>query len=242
MPKAVMRSSSAHLLEAAIGTAYLACCNRNDPRLGCLQKQRLHPQPAELLEDLMTMTRVVAGDTLPVAGTWTIDPSHSTVGFSVRHLGLAKVRGTFQDFTGDIVIAEDPTASSVAVEVQVASIDTRDAGRDEHLRNNDFFDVPVHPTMTFTSTSVSGSGADWKVTGDLTIRGVTRQVVLDATFEGTAGDPWGGSRAAFSATTEVNREDFGVSWNAPVETGGVLVGKKVKLEIEAEAVLQAPAA
>jgi polyisoprenoid-binding protein YceI len=191
---------------------------------------------------MTTMTRTVAGDTLPVAGTWKLDTSHSTVGFTVRHLGLSKVRGTFADFAGDVVIAEDPTASSVAVEVVMASIDTRDAGRDEHLRNNDFFDVPNHPTMAFRSTSVSGGGSDWKVTGELTIKGVTRVVVLDATFEGTAADPWGASRAAFSATTEIDREDFGITWNAPLETGGVLVGKKVKIEIEAEAVLQDPAA
>ena len=188
------------------------------------------------------MTRTVAGETLPAAGTWTIDPSHSSVAFSVRHLGLSKVRGRFSSFTGDVVIAEDPTQSGVEVRIDVASIDTRDDKRDEHLRTNDFFNAPEFPTMTFTSTSVSGGGSDWQVTGDLTIRGVTRQVVLDATFEGTASDPWGGSRAAFTATTEVDREEFGMTWNAALETGGVVVGKKVKIEIEAEAVLQVPAA
>lgn len=188
------------------------------------------------------MTRTIEGTTLPVVGTWDLDPSHSTVGFSVRHLGLSKVRGTFPAFTGVVTIAEDPTASSVEVAIEVASIDTRDAGRDDHLRTNDFFDAPNHPTMTFRSTEVRGGGSDWQVTGDLTIRGVTKQVVLDATFEGTAADPWGNSRAAFTATTEVDREDFGMTWNTPLEAGGLLVGKKVKIEIEAEAVLQAPAA
>lgn len=185
------------------------------------------------------MTRTVAGETLPAAGIWTLDPSHSSVAFSVRHLGLSKVRGRFSSFTGDVVIAEDPTQSSVEVRIDVASIDTRDEKRDEHLRTNDFFDAPEFPTMTFTSTSVSGAGSDWQVSGDLTIRGTTRQVVLDATFEGTAGDPWGGSRAAFAATTEVDREQFGMTWNAALETGGVLVGKKVKIEIEVELVREA---
>jgi polyisoprenoid-binding protein YceI len=188
------------------------------------------------------MTRTVGDDTLPAAGTWSIDPSHTSVGFSVRHLGLSKVRGRFSSFTGDVVVAEDPAQSSVQVAVDVTSIDTRDEKRDEHLRTNDFFSATEFPTMTFASTSVSGSGPTWQVTGDLTIRGVTRQVTLDTTFEGTASDPWGGSRAAFTATTEVDREQFGMTWNAALESGGVLVGKKVKIEIEAEAVLQAPAA
>lgn len=184
------------------------------------------------------MTRTVAGEIIPAAGTWSLDPSHSSIEFSVRHLGLAKVRGRFGTFTGAIVIAEDPAQSSVNVAVEVASIDTRDDKRDEHLRTNDFFSAPEFPTMTFASTSVTGSGTERKVTGDLTIRGTTKQVTLDATFEGTATDPWGGSRAAFSATAEVDREDFGMTWNAALEAGGVLVGKKVKIEIEAEAILQ----
>ncbi len=187
------------------------------------------------------MTRTIEGTTLPAVGVWAIDPSHSAIGFSVRHLGLSKVRGRFSSFTGDVVVADDPGASSVNVSVDVTSIDTGDEKRDEHLRTNDFFDAPSFPTMTFASTAVSGAGSDWQVTGDLTIRGVTRQVTLDTTFEGTASDPWGSSRAAFSATAEVDREDFGMTWNAALEAGGVLIGKKVKLEIEAEVVLQAPA-
>ena len=184
------------------------------------------------------LTRTVAGDTLPAVGTWALDPSHSSVAFSVRHLGLSKVRGRFSSFTGDVVVADDPTQSSVNVAIDVTSIDTRDDKRDEHLRTNDFFNAPEFPTMTFASTSVSGGGSDWQVTGDLTIRGITRQVTLDVTFEGTAPDPWGGSRAAFTATTEVDREQFGMTWNAALETGGVVVGKRVKIEIEAEVVLQ----
>lgn len=185
-------------------------------------------------------TRTVAGDTLPAAGVWSLDPSHTSVGFVVRHLGLSKVRGRFSSFTGDLVVAEDPTQSSVNVAIDVKSVDTGDEKRDEHLRTNDFFSPDEFPTITFASTSVSGGGSDWEVTGDLTIRGVTKQVNLDVTFEGTETDPWGGSRAAFSASTEVNREDFGISWNAALESGGVLVGKLVKIEIDAQAVLQTP--
>jgi polyisoprenoid-binding protein YceI len=186
------------------------------------------------------MTRTSEGTALPAVGTWDIDASHSTVGFSVRHLGISKVRGVFSSFSGSVEVVEDPTLSSLRVEVEVASVDTKDAGRDEHLRTNDFFSAPEHPTMTFTSTSVAGAGTQWQVTGDLTIRGVTRQVTLDTTFEGLATDPWGGDRAAFSATAEVDREDFGMTWNAALEAGGVLVGKKVKIEVEAELVRSGP--
>ena len=186
------------------------------------------------------MTRTSEGTTLPAVGTWDIDASHSTIGFSVRHLGISKVRGVFSTFSGTVEVAEEPTGSAVQVEVDVASIDTKDANRDEHLRTNDFFSAPEHPTMTFTSTSIAGGGTQWLVTGDLTIRGVTRRITLDTTFEGLASDPWGGDRAAFSATAEVDREDFGMTWNAALEAGGVLVGKKVKIEIEAELVRSGP--
>lgn len=187
------------------------------------------------------MTRTRSGETLPAVGVWSLDPSHTSVEFVVRHLGLSKVRGRFGSFTGDVVVAEDPTESTVNVAIEVTSIDTKDANRDTHLRANDFFDAPNHPTITFASTSVRGSGSTWEVTGDLTIRGVTREVTLDTTFEGTATDPFGANRAVFTATTEVDREDFGMTWNAALETGGVLVGKKVKIEIEAQVVLQTPA-
>ena len=182
------------------------------------------------------MTRTSEGTTLPAVGTWELDASHSTIGFSVRHLGISKVRGVFSTFSGTVEVAEEPTGSAVQVVVDVASIDTKDANRDEHLRTNDFFSAPEHPTMTFASTSIAGGGTQWLVTGDLTIRGVTHRITLDTTFEGLATDPWGGDRAAFSATAEVDREDFGMTWNAALETGGVLVGKKVKVEIEAELV------
>src|SRR5687767_11403684 len=146
--------------------------------------------------------------TLPATGTWTIDPSHSEVGFSVRHLGISKTRGRFGSFRGDIVVAEQPEQSRVTVEIDADSVDTKDAGRDEHLRSADFFGADEHPTLTFVTTDVAAAGDRWKVTGDLTIAGVTRPVVLDTEVTGLATDPWGNDRVAFAASTEVNREDF----------------------------------
>jgi len=175
--------------------------------------------------------------TLPATGTWTLDASHSEVGFSVRHLGISKTRGRFGAFSGTLQIdAENPSNSSVEVEIDASSIDTKDAGRDEHLRGADFFDVESHPTLAFRSTAVRGDGADWVVEGELTIRGVTRPVVLETELVGLEKDPWGNERVGFAATTEVNREDFGLTWNAALETGGVLVGKNVKIHLDVEAV------
>jgi polyisoprenoid-binding protein YceI len=185
------------------------------------------------------ITRTVDGVELPVPGTYAIDPSHSAVEFVVRHLGLAKVRGRFSAFDAVIEIADRPEESKVTVDVDLASIDTRDPNRDEHLRTNVFFDVPNHPTMSFRSTRVTGSGTNWTVDGDLTLRGVTNQVTLDVTFEGAGGDPWGGQRIAFSASGELDREQWGMNWNQALETGGFVVGKKVKLELEVEAVKEA---
>lgn len=181
-----------------------------------------------------TETRV-----LPATGTWTIDPSHSEVGFSVRHLGISKTRGRFGAFTGELVVADEPTESRVTVEIDASSIDTKDAGRDEHLRGDDFFDVANHPVITFATTGVEPRGEDWLVRGELTIRGVTRPVVLEAEVVGLETDPWGNDRAGFQASTEVNREDFGLTWNAALESGGLLVGKKVTIHLEVEAVRQA---
>lgn len=176
--------------------------------------------------------------TLPAVGTWTIDASHSEVAFSVRHLGISKVRGRFGSFSGDIVVAEQPEQSRVSVEIDADSVDTRDAGRDEHLRGADFFGADEHPKLTFVTTDVAAAGDRWQVTGDLTIAGATRPVVLDTRVAGLATDPWGNERVAFAATTEVDREDFGLTWNTALEAGGFLVGKTVKIEIEVEAVLQ----
>ena len=175
---------------------------------------------------------------LPAVGTWTIDPSHSEVGFTVRHLGISKTRGRFGAFRGDIVVAEQPEQSRVSVEIDAESVDTKDPARDEHLRSADFFDVAEHPTLTFVTTAVASAGDRWKVTGDLSIAGVTRPVVLDTELGGVVTDPWGNERVAFTAATEVNREDFGLTWNSALETGGFLVGKTVKIDIEVEAVLQ----
>lgn len=169
-------------------------------------------------------------------GIWTIDPSHTSLGFVARHLVVAKVRGRFGAVTGAITVAEDALASSVTAQIDMASVDTGDTARDEHLRSADFFDVENHPSMTFTSTSVSGQGADYVVTGDLTIKGVTRPVTLDLEFDGVSGDPWGGTRAGFTATAEIDRRDWGLEWNVALDTGGVLVGEKVKLQLDIEAV------
>lgn len=185
------------------------------------------------------LTRTVDGAELPVPGTYAIDASHSAVEFVVRHLGLAKVRGRFSSFDGVIEIADRPEESKVTVDVDPASIHTLEPNRDEHLRANDFFDVPNHPTMSFRSTRATGSGTSWTVEGNLTLKGVTNPVTLDVTFEGAGGDPWGGQRIAFSAFGEIDREQWGMTWNQALETGGFVVGKKVKLELEVEAVKDA---
>ena len=177
--------------------------------------------------------------TLPATGTWTIDAGHSEVGFSVRHLGISKTRGRFGTFAGDIIVATHPEDSRVSVSIDTVSVDTRDGGRDEHLRSADFFDVEQFPTMTFTTTGVVADGDSWKVQGDLTIAGVTKPVVLATEVTGLATDPWGNDRVGFTASTEVNREDFGLTWNAALEAGGFLVGKTVKIDIVVEAVRQA---
>ena len=169
-------------------------------------------------------------------GTWTLDPVHSNVTFSVRHMMIAKVRGRFTSFGAEVVIAEEPQPSSVTASVEMTSVDTHDAGRDEHLRTNDFFDVENHPTMTFRSTSISGSGEDYELAGDLTLRGVTKPVVFDVEVGGTTIDPWGGTRAGFTASTNISRKEFGLEYNAALETGGVLIGDKVDIELDVELV------
>ena len=181
--------------------------------------------------------RVVEGRTVPAPGTWTIDASHSTVGFVTRHLMVSKVRGQFSEYSADLVIADRPEDSRVDVTIQVASVTTNDEGRDGHLLSPDFFDAETYPTITFRTTSVEPVGDDeWKVTGDLTVRDVTKPVVLSVEFAGVSSDPWGNTRAGFSATTEIDREEFGLTWNQPLAGGGVLVGKKVKLELEVQAI------
>ena len=184
--------------------------------------------------------RVIDGEDLPAAGIYAIDASHSEVGFAARHLMVSKVRGRFSDVAGTIEIGENPLESSVSVTIQTASIDTRDEQRDGHLRSDDFFGVESYPTMTYVSRSVRQAGKGrYLVDGDLTVKGVSQSVPLDLTFEGGATDPWGGVRIGFAARAEVDREAFGLTWNQALETGGVLVGKKIAIEIEAEAIRQA---
>lgn len=176
-------------------------------------------------------------------GTWSVDTSHTNVGFTVRHLMVSKVRGRFGTFHGVVTIAENPLESSVEATVDTTSITTNDDGRDQHLRSADFFDVDTYPTMTLRSTGIERRGSDHVLHADLTIRGVTRQVDLDLEFDGVEKDPWGGTRAGFTASTEISRKDFGLEWNATLETGGVVVGDKVKILIEAELIRDpAPAA
>jgi polyisoprenoid-binding protein YceI len=184
-------------------------------------------------------TRQVQGVNVPEAGTYQIDASHSVVEFVVRHLGLAKVRGRFNEFEGTIVIADDITQSRVDAVIQAATIDTRDEGRDQHLRTGDFLDAENHPTLEFHSTGLRQEAGEWLLDGELSIRGVTKPVTLDVEFEGGARDPWGNTRVGFSATTKVNREDFGLTWNQALETGGWLVGKDVRIELSTEAIKQA---
>jgi polyisoprenoid-binding protein YceI len=172
-----------------------------------------------------------------VAGTWNIDPVHSEVGFSVRHLMVSKVRGKFTTFTGTVTVSDDPLKSTVEVEIDATSIVTGDEARDTHLRSADFFETEKHPKWTYKSTTVTQKGDDFIVEGDLTIHGVTRPAPLVVEFNGVGPDPWGGTRAGFSASTEISRKDFGLEFNMALEGGGVVVGDKVKVELEIEASL-----
>ena len=171
--------------------------------------------------------------------TWKIDPSHSNVEFAVKHLMISTVKGHFADVEGEIVIADDePTRSSVKATLKAASIDTRTGQRDDHLRSADFLDATNFPELTFTSTRITGDASEFKVVGNLTIRGVTREITLEATNEGSGKDPWGGERIGFSAKTKLDRREFGLTWNQAIEAGGVVVGNEVKVSIEIEAVKQ----
>jgi polyisoprenoid-binding protein YceI len=184
--------------------------------------------------------RTVDGVEYPAVGTYALDVSHTRVGFAVRHMAVSKVRGEFKDFTGTLELAENPVDSKINVTIQAGSVDTHDENRDNHLRTNDFFDAETFPTWTFVSTAIRPrSATEWDVDGDLTIRGVTKQVTLDATLEGVVKDPYGMHRVGFSASTSIVRDEFGVSFNAALETGGVVVGKKVDIDLEIEATYQA---
>lgn len=180
-------------------------------------------------------------DYTTLTGEYTLDPSHSRIGFVARHAMVTKVRGSFNAFTGSATIdGADPSVSSVSVTIDASSIDTRNADRDGHLRGNDFLDLETYPEITFASTSISQSGDDaFDVTGDLTIKGVTKQITVPFSFEGTATDPFGNSRVGFEGSTTINRKDYGVTWNAVLETGGVLVSDKITLEFEISAIKNA---
>ncbi len=173
--------------------------------------------------------------------TWNIDTAHSAIHFSVRHMLVSKTRGRFTKFGGQLEFDPDnPEAAKVQVTIEPASVDTADSQRDGHLRSADFFDVEKFPTASFKSTRVEDLGGDkYRISGDLTIRGVTKPVSFDATYEGSGKDPWGGERAGFSGGTTIDRRQFGLEWNKALETGGVLVGEKVELSLEVEAVKQA---
>ncbi|WP_298944338.1 YceI family protein [uncultured Microbacterium sp.] len=173
------------------------------------------------------------------AGTWVLDPAHSEVTFSVRHMMISKVRGTFGVKSATIVAPENPLKASVTASVDVASVDTKDEGRDAHLRSADFFDAEQFPTIDFVSTGVRAEGGDFLVDGDLTMHGVTKPVTFEVEFGGFGTDPWGNYKAGATAKTVVNREDFGLTWNAALETGGVLVGKDVTITLDLQGSVQA---
>jgi polyisoprenoid-binding protein YceI len=177
------------------------------------------------------------------ATTWSIDPVHSQVDFAVKHMMFTTVRGRFSDVEGAIQLdAENPERSSVEVRIAAASIDTHVKDRDNHLRSEEFLDAEHHPELTFRSTKVNAESASpgdpFQVTGDLTIRGTTREVTLTGRIEGTGTDPWGGTRLGASAQTSIDRRDFGLTWNQALEAGGVLVGVEVKIELQVQAVQQ----
>jgi polyisoprenoid-binding protein YceI len=188
---------------------------------------------------MMTETAV----TLPgyVTGTWTIDPVHSEVSFVVRHMMVSKVRGRFDKFEGTITTAPDPLQSSVAATVDLSSVNTGNDTRDNHIRSEDFFHTEKHPTMTFRSTGVRADGDDFLLDGDLTLRGVTRPVTFKLEVNGFGPDPYGGTRAGFSATTEINRNEWNVSYNGPIPGAGtgMVLSDKATINLEIEAVLNA---
>jgi polyisoprenoid-binding protein YceI len=189
----------------------------------------MHPMPA---------TRTINGTQLPATGTWQIDPGHAEVGFVGRHFGLTKVRGRFTGVDGAVVVADDPTDSSVQVTIDTRSVSSGDQGRDDHLRSADFFDIDHHPTASYRSTAVHLDGTSGTIDGDLTIKGITRPVRLQMDYLGHATDPWGNERAVFSASSKINREDWGLTWNMLLEAGGLLVSKEITLEIEVELIHQ----
>jgi polyisoprenoid-binding protein YceI len=188
------------------------------------------------------MTSTTTGTELPaslVPGTYAIDPAHSEVGFVARHAMVTKVRGRFAEVEGTLTIGETVEQSGASATIKAASVSTGSADRDGHLRSPDFFDAATYPDITFATTGVRADGDGFLLTGDLTIKGTTRSITLPVEFDGVATDPFGNQRAGFSASTDVEREDWGLTWNAALETGGVLVSKKIKLQLDISAIKQA---
>jgi polyisoprenoid-binding protein YceI len=192
-----------------------------------------HPAPA--------VTRLACGAELPIPGRWEIDPGHTEVAFIGRHFMLTKVRGRFTGVSGAIEVAEEPGESTVEVTIDMASVESGNQARDDHLRSPDFFDAASHPTATFVGRAAGWQGTHGTLAGELTIRGISRPVALTAEYLGHAADPWGGHRAIFTAQATLNREDWGLTWNMPLDGGGLLVSKEIRIEIDAEAVLQSTA-
>ncbi|MEU8419965.1 YceI family protein [Micromonospora sp. NPDC048835] len=193
-----------------------------------------------MTSSIEAVTRDWDGLTIPAAGTYALDVAHKRVGFVARHMMVSKVRGEFNEATATITVAEDPLQSSVVATIQAASVDTTQADRDAHLRSPEFLDAEKFPTLEFRSTGVkSRRGGEFVLAGELTIKDVTRPVELEVEFEGVGRSPFGQDIFGFSASTEIDREEFGLTWNVALETGGVLVSRKIKIEIEGEAVRQA---
>jgi polyisoprenoid-binding protein YceI len=180
-------------------------------------------------------------DTHPayVAGTWKLDPTHSAVTFSVRHLAISKVRGAFESFDVTVVTAEDPTQSTIEASIDMASVNTNQVDRDNHLKTGDFFLIEEYPTMNFVSTSIAADGEDLTIEGNLTLRGVTKPITLKGEFGGIVVDGYGQTKAAASVSTKINRTEFGVNWNAALEAGGFTLGDVVSIDLEIQVVLQA---
>lgn len=187
------------------------------------------------------MTTTTGTDLAQLTGTYTIDPIHSQIGFVARHAMVTKVRGAFDEFEGSVVFdAADPAATAVTVTIQAASINTRNNQRDEHLRGNDFLAMEAHPRITFVSTGLRQTGeASFDLIGDLTVKGVTNSITVPFTYEGVARDPFGNLRLGFEGSVTINRKDYGVTWNAALETGGFLVSDKIVLEFEISAIKNA---
>lgn len=174
----------------------------------------------------------------PAAGTYLLDPSHSDLRIVARHLMVSKVTGTFGEMTGTIEVADDPADSTVEIIAKAATVNTGTPDRDNHLRSPDFLDAEKYPEIAFKSTAIARNGANWKLTGDLTIRDTTKPATFDLTYEGNATDPYGNQKVAFTASGQIDREAWGLTWNVPLESGGVLVSKHFKVEFDVQGLLQ----